>query len=101
LNQLLIDSFAIIRREFNWETRRWEESFYPTTDAERAAPTYGAGAHIWETGVGELVGAAIPDSHGPGDLVLQIHPHYRALEERYSPGRRSTSQKQLTTAGTP
>jgi mycothiol synthase len=81
LNQLLIDSFAIIGREFNWETRRWEGSFYRMTDTERTDPTYGAGAHIWETGAGELVGAAIPDSHGPGDLALQIHPHYRALED--------------------
>lgn len=79
LRQLLIDSYALMGREFNWETRRWEGTYWYVTDAERADPLWGARTQIWETAEGEIVGAAIPD--GPGDLALQIHPHYRALED--------------------
>ncbi len=79
LRQLLIDSYALLGREFNWETRRWEGTFWYVTDAERADPAWGAHTHIWENADGAIIGAAVPD--GPGDLALQIHPDYRALEE--------------------
>jgi GNAT superfamily N-acetyltransferase len=79
LRQLLIDTYALMGREFNWETRRWEGSYWCTTDANLADANWGANTHLWETGDGQIIGAAIPD--GPGDLALQIHPEYRALED--------------------
>ncbi len=79
LRQLLIDSYALVGREFNWETRRWEGSYWCVTDAERTNPAFGAHAHLWETADGVLIGAVIPD--GPGDVALQVHPNYRALED--------------------
>jgi GNAT superfamily N-acetyltransferase len=79
LRQMLIDTRALISCEFNWETRRWEGSFWCVADADRLNPCWGARAEIWETADGTIVGAAVPD--GPGDLALQIHPHYRALED--------------------
>ena len=79
LRQMLIDTHALVGCEFNWEIRRWEGSFWCVSDAERGDPSWGANAHIWENAEGEIVGAAIPD--GPGDLALQIHPDYRALED--------------------
>ncbi len=79
LRQLLIDSYGIMGREFNWETRRWEGNYWCTTDSERADPAWGAHTHIWETAEGAIIGAVIPD--GPGDIALQIHPHYRDLED--------------------
>lgn len=79
LRQLLIDSYTLMGREFNWETRRWEGSYWCVSDAEHADPAWGAHTQLWETAEGELIGAAIPD--GPGDLALQIHPDYRTLED--------------------
>lgn len=79
LRQLLIDSYTMMGREFNWETRRWEGTYWYVTDAERADPAWGAHTHIWEDASGGLIGAAVPD--GPGDLALQIHPHHRELED--------------------
>ncbi len=79
LRQFLIDTHAIIGREFNWEPRRWEGSYWCVSDAERANPSWGANAEIWENAGGDIVGAAVPD--GPGDLALLIHPHQRALED--------------------
>lgn len=79
LRQLLIDSYTLIGREFNWETRRWEGSYWCVSNTDHADRDWGAHTHLWETAGGQIVGAAIPD--GPGDLALQIHPEYRALEE--------------------
>lgn len=79
LRQFLIDTYTLIGCEFNWEIRRWEGSYWCVSDSDRANPLWGANTEVWETGEGEIVGAAIPD--GPGDLALQIHPHYRALED--------------------
>ncbi len=79
LRHLLIDSYTRLGREFNWEIRRWEGSYWCASDAERSDPAWGAHTQIWESADGQIVGAAIPD--GPGDLALQIHPDYRALED--------------------
>lgn len=78
LRQLLIDSYTILGREFNWETRRWEGAFWCVTDAQRDDKNWGGNAHIWENDAGQLVGAVVLD--GPGDIALQIHPNYRQLE---------------------
>lgn len=79
LRQFLIETYTLMGREFNWETRRWEGSYWCVSDAALADPVWGANATLWETAEGRIVGAAIPD--GPGDLALQIHPDYRALED--------------------
>lgn len=55
LRQLLIDSYTLTGREFNWEPRRWEGSFWCVTDAERADPAWGAHTHIWEAN-GAMIG---------------------------------------------
>jgi ribosomal protein S18 acetylase RimI-like enzyme len=101
LRQLLIDSYSIMGCEFNWETRRWEGSYWCVTDGERTDPTWGAHTRIWETADGALVGAAVPD--GPGDLALQIHPHYRMMEdnilvwaEEHLAKARAAGQRELT-----
>jgi mycothiol synthase len=78
LRQLLIDSYATMGREFNWETRRWEGSYWTVTDTERANPSWGAHTQVWETSQGHIIGAVVPES--PGDIALQIHPDYRTLE---------------------
>ncbi|MBZ0295564.1 MAG: GNAT family N-acetyltransferase [Anaerolineae bacterium] len=79
LRQFLIDTYTCMGREFNWETRRWEGSYWCVTDAELADPNWGANTHLWENAEGAVIGAAIPD--GSGDLALQIHPDYRPLED--------------------
>ncbi len=79
LRQFLIDTYDLIGREFNWETRRWEGTYWCVSDADRADPTRNAGTQLWETADGQLIGAAILD--GPGDVALQIHPAYRDLED--------------------
>ena len=78
LRQFLIDTYALVGREFNWETRRWEGQYWYATDAELARPVWDAHTHLWETFTGDIIGAAISD--GPGDLAIQIHPDYRDLE---------------------
>lgn len=79
LRQLLIETYALMGREFNWETRRWEGTYWCVSNADLANPGRNADTHLWETAEGELVGAVVPD--GPGDAALQIHPHYRELED--------------------
>jgi len=79
LNQFLIDTYALLGQPFNWEPRRWEGSYWCVSDTNRTDPTWGAHTQLWETADGQIVGAAVPD--GPGDVAIQIHPHYRALEE--------------------
>lgn len=79
LRQFLIETYTLMGREFNWETRRWEGSYWCVSDAALADLLWGANTTLWETAEGMIVGAAIPD--GPGDLALQIHPAYRALED--------------------
>ncbi|GIK65520.1 MAG: hypothetical protein BroJett018_33140 [Chloroflexota bacterium] len=79
LRQFLIETYTLMGREFNWETRRWEGSYWCVSDAALADPAWGANTTLWETAAGMIIGAAIPD--GPGDLALQIHPDYRALED--------------------
>ena len=34
LNQFLIDTYALMGRDFNWETRRWEGSYWCVSDAD-------------------------------------------------------------------
>jgi mycothiol synthase len=79
LRQMLIDTYGLLGREFNWETRRWEGTYWCVSDAALADLAWGGNAQVWETDAGQIIGAAIPD--GPGDLALQIHPDYRALED--------------------
>lgn len=79
LRQLLIDSYAMLGREFNWETRRWEGTFWHRFDAEPDYSQHSPDTHIWENDTGQLVGAVVLD--GPGDIALQIHPDCRQLEE--------------------
>jgi GNAT superfamily N-acetyltransferase len=79
LRQLLIDSYLLVGREFNWEPRRWEGMFWTVPESQLADPSWGAGVHVWHTPDGSFVAAAIPD--GPGDLALQVDPRYRWLED--------------------
>ncbi len=79
VRQLLIDTYRLVGREFNWDVRHWEGTYWCVLDVELAQKNWDAHTHIWETAEGEIVGAAVPD--GPGDVALQIHPHYRALED--------------------
>lgn len=102
LRQLLIDTYALMGREFIWETRRWEGSYWCVSDTERADPNWGARTHLWENEAEEIVGAAVPD--GPGDLALQIHPDYRVLEddlldwaEEHIANTNDSGQRQLVT----
>ena len=80
LRQLLIDSYTIMGREFNWEPRRWEGHYWAASDAQRADPDWRSDTtHLWETPSGDLHGAVVAE--GPGDVALIIHPDYRALED--------------------
>lgn len=79
LRQLLIDSYGHMGREFNWENRRWEGSYWYASDEELAKPTWGAHTQIWEAEDQKLIGAAVPE--GQGDLAIQIHPDYRTVED--------------------
>lgn len=78
LRQLLIDSYNMIGREFNWETRRWEGTYWTVSDVDLAKKNRSANTQIWETSDGQLVGAVVPESRG--DIALQIHPDYRYIE---------------------
>lgn len=79
LRQLLIDTYQMMGREFNWELRRWEGSYWYASDDDLANPKWGARAHIWETADKQLIAAAVPEA--AGDLAIQIHPDYRAIED--------------------
>lgn len=80
LRQLLLDSYMIMGREFNWEPRRWEGHYWAASDAERAEPNWRSDTtHLWETRSGDLRGAVVAE--GPGDIALIIHPDQRTLED--------------------
>jgi mycothiol synthase len=79
LRQFLIDSYALAGREFNWEPRRWEGTFWTVAEEQLADPSWGAGVHVWHTQDGSFLAAAIPD--GPRDLAMQIDPRHRWLED--------------------
>ncbi len=79
LRRFLIETYLLAGRPFNWETRRWEGMFWTVPPERLADPGHGAGVHLWHTGDGSLVAAAIPD--GPGDLALQVDPRHRWVED--------------------
>jgi mycothiol synthase len=63
---------------WNWDLRRWDGSrFYGADPALN--PDWQRSIRLWETGEGQLAGAANED--GAGFFFLQIDPDYRAIEE--------------------
>ena len=79
LRQFLVDTYTLTMREFNWEIRRWEGTFWTVPPARLADPSWGAGVQVWEAPDGAIIAAGIPD--GPGDLALQVDPRHRWLED--------------------
>ncbi len=77
IRDLLLSTYPITPTGFNWEIRRWDGWMF-----HREEPFTIAGlaelVHIWETEIGQVVGAVHPE--GSGDATLQLHPDYREIE---------------------
>lgn len=78
LRQLLMDSYAKMGCEFNWETRRWEGTYWTVMDEHLADKNRSVDTQIWETVDGRLVGAVVPESIG--DIALIVDPDFRQIE---------------------
>jgi mycothiol synthase len=77
IRDLLIQTYPITPRGFNWEIRRWEgRRFYNPEPA--LDPRWRESTFLWETEHGRLVAAVHPEDGG--DAHLEIHPHFRFLE---------------------
>jgi mycothiol synthase len=81
VRELLIESYAITGRMHNWGIDCWDWFRYCGKVFEEIASARGweKDVRLWETSAGKLVGAVIPDDGG--EVNLQIHPHYRGIEE--------------------
>jgi mycothiol synthase len=81
VRELLVESYAITQRLHNWELARWDSFRFGAHWREEieGARHWEADVHLWEMDKGQLVGVVNPEDRG--DAFLQIHPHYRHLEE--------------------
>ena len=80
VRELLMESYAITGRLHNWGIDCWDWFRYNGRVFEEIANarSWEREVRLWETDGGQLVGVVIPDE---GDVSLQIHPHYRHIEE--------------------
>jgi mycothiol synthase len=81
VRELLIESYAITRKLYNWGLDRWDAWRFGAHAREeiQGIRRWEADVHLWETDAGKLVGVVNPEDRN--DVFLQIHPHYRYLEE--------------------
>ncbi len=86
VRELLIESYAITGRIHNWWLDRWEVFRFSARalDEIADAQSWEKDVRLWETDAGDsqaprLVGVVNPEDGG--DFFLQIHPHYRHIEE--------------------
>jgi mycothiol synthase len=80
VRELLTRSYGIIGTMHNWGVDCWDWFRYNGKVFEEIANSrsWEREVGLWETDGGEIVGVVIPDG---GDVFLQVHPHYRHIEE--------------------
>lgn len=81
IRELLIESYAITRRNHNWHIARLDafrfgRYGYQEISGERA---WEADFRLWETECGKLVGILHPEARS--NIFFEVHPHYRYIEE--------------------
>lgn len=98
VRELIIESFSLYQRPFNWCIDRWNfcqylvvpiHTFYntryfgiPTLTGEPhrdEMPFWEKGIGIWENEDGKIVGVANSENEEPGEAWIQIHPDYTFL----------------------
>ncbi|NUQ04860.1 MAG: GNAT family N-acetyltransferase [Anaerolineae bacterium] len=77
VRQLLIETRRLVPTGWNWEIRRWHGGRFHIAGGA-IPPEWRTRIHLWEDAGGRLVGVAHPE--GRGDVHLQLHPDYRALQ---------------------
>jgi ribosomal protein S18 acetylase RimI-like enzyme len=79
VRELLIESYAITGTMHNWGVDCWDWFRYNGRVFEEIANarSWEREVRLWEEDGAKLVGVAIPDG---GDVFLQVHPHYRHVE---------------------
>jgi mycothiol synthase len=79
VRDLLIDAWSLMPPGFNWETRRWDGSYFHNDQPGWQERLGGAqSVSLWETHEGRLVGVVHPESGG--DAWLEVHRDFRHLE---------------------
>jgi ribosomal protein S18 acetylase RimI-like enzyme len=78
VRDLLSETVSNTPSGFNWNVRRWDGSRFHDADTDWVGRRQGQ-VQLWETDRGQLVGAVF--NEGDGDAHLQVHPHYRYIEE--------------------
>ena len=81
VRDLLVESYDITGKLHNWGLDRWDVFRYSAHASDEIAGRrpWEADVRLWERDSGQLVGAVHPEDGG--DVFLQIHPHYRHLED--------------------
>lgn len=81
IRHLLIESYTLTDRQFNWQLDRLETMRFAGHAQEElsGARLWPREIRLWEAEGGKLVGAVL--NEGPGDFYLQVHPHYRHIED--------------------
>jgi ribosomal protein S18 acetylase RimI-like enzyme len=78
IRELIIETYPITARGFNWEVRRWDgQRFYNADPGLK--PGWQEQVQLWETEHGRLVAAVHPEDGG--DAHLEVHPDFRYIEE--------------------
>ena len=78
VRDLLVETFPITPRGFNWEVRRWDGWRYHHNSRQLDPDRVGQ-IRLWENDESRLVGVA--HSEGPGDVHLETHPEFRHFIE--------------------
>lgn len=87
LHRLLIESFEINQTMHNWWIERFESGLYFLPEE------WSKGLCLWYDDA-VLVGAVHPRSGGLNEVYIQIHPHYRYLEDEMIPWAEDTLTQQ-------
>lgn len=80
LRYLLVESYCLSGAQFNWQLDRLEALRFGRHAQEEltGARSWPQAIRLWEAEGGKLVGAVL--NEGEGDFFLQVHPHYRHIE---------------------
>lgn len=81
LRFLLVESYCLVGTHLNWQLDRLEVMRFGRHAQEELSGvrSWPQSIRLWEAQGGKLVGAVL--NEGEGDFFLQVHPHYRHIED--------------------
>lgn len=79
IRHLLIETYPLTGRGWNWDIRRWDGARFYDPDPTSLSEEWQRTVWLWEAVDGRLMGALNPD--GPGRFCLQLRPDCREIEE--------------------